>query len=128
VKYRSEYVIHVTSFTPTVLYFSSPQHYAALGRDLEGGASVNLVDAPSPGDVYTAVSRIVKQRVEEEAEAGSEEAALLMGQIDRKLVKQTVMTSVYGVTRYGAADQVRDFHRISFFFSLLYYTVFCIIL
>lgn len=28
-------------------------------------------------------------------------------QIDRKLVKQTVMTSVYGVTYIGARDQIK---------------------
>jgi len=33
-------------------------------------------------------------------------AARLVGQIDRKLVKQTVMTSVYGVTAVGAREQV----------------------
>jgi hypothetical protein len=33
-------------------------------------------------------------------------AARLVGQVDRKLVKQTVMTSVYGVTAVGAREQV----------------------
>jgi DNA-directed RNA polymerase len=33
-------------------------------------------------------------------------AQLLYGQIDRKLVKQTVMTSVYGVTFVGAQIQI----------------------
>lgn len=28
-------------------------------------------------------------------------------QVDRKLVKQTVMTSVYGVTYIGARDQIK---------------------
>lgn len=35
-------------------------------------------------------------------------AARLVGQIDRKLVKQTVMTSVYGVTAVGAREQVEN--------------------
>lgn len=30
-----------------------------------------------------------------------------LGQVDRKLVKQTVMTSVYGVTYIGARDQIK---------------------
>jgi DNA-directed RNA polymerase len=33
-------------------------------------------------------------------------AAFLLGRVDRKVVKQTVMTSVYGVTFLGAKDQV----------------------
>ncbi|THG20320.1 hypothetical protein TEA_029455 [Camellia sinensis var. sinensis] len=34
-------------------------------------------------------------------------AKLLIGQVDRKLVKQTVMTSVYGVTYVGAREQIK---------------------
>lgn len=34
-------------------------------------------------------------------------ASRLLPLINRKLVKQTVMTSVYGVTRYGATEQAR---------------------
>lgn len=34
------------------------QHYAALGRDRQGGASVNLVNGAKPGDVYTEVSQV----------------------------------------------------------------------
>ncbi|PIN06369.1 DNA-directed RNA polymerase [Handroanthus impetiginosus] len=34
-------------------------------------------------------------------------ARLLVNQVDRKLVKQTVMTSVYGVTYIGARDQIK---------------------
>ena len=33
-------------------------------------------------------------------------ARFLLGRVDRKVVKQTVMTSVYGVTYIGARDQV----------------------
>lgn len=35
------------------------------------------------------------------------ESALTLSQVDRKLVKQTVMTSVYGVTYIGARDQIK---------------------
>ncbi|KAG9150581.1 hypothetical protein Leryth_008049 [Lithospermum erythrorhizon] len=34
-------------------------------------------------------------------------AKRLLSQVDRKLVKQTVMTSVYGVTYIGARDQIK---------------------
>jgi DNA-directed RNA polymerase len=46
------------------------QHYAALGRDIEGGTAVNLVDAPKPQDVYKGVAAIVAKKVEEDAAAG----------------------------------------------------------
>lgn len=39
-------------------------------------------------------------------EGVQEIAQLLLPMIDRKLVKQTVMTSVYGVTYIGARDQI----------------------
>ncbi|KAL3568205.1 hypothetical protein D5086_030856, partial [Populus alba] len=58
------------------------QHYAALGRDKLGAATVNLVAGEKPADVYSGIAA-------------------------RKLVKQTVMTSVYGVTYIGARDQIK---------------------
>ena len=39
------------------------QHYAALGLDAKGGAQVNLVPGDKPGDVYTGVCNVVKQKV-----------------------------------------------------------------
>jgi DNA-directed RNA polymerase len=82
------------------------QHYAALGRDDVGGAAVNLTPSDAPQDVYTAVAAVVARRVEADAAAGVPEARALLGHVDRKLVKQTVMTSVYGVTHVGARGQV----------------------
>ena len=38
----------------------------------------------------------------------SEPARLVQGKIDRKIVKQTVMTTVYGVTLIGAKDQIQN--------------------
>ncbi|XP_068836753.1 DNA-directed RNA polymerase, mitochondrial isoform X11 [Capricornis sumatraensis] len=56
------------------------QHYAALGRDSTGAASVNLSPSDLPQDVYSEVAA--------------------------QVVKQTVMTVVYGVTRYGGRLQI----------------------
>ena len=82
------------------------QHYAALGRDIEGAEQVNLVDREKPGDLYTAVSINVQQIVDNDANNGNTLAEKLRGKIKRKIVKQTVMTSVYGVTFIGARDQI----------------------
>lgn len=79
------------------------QHYAALGLDAAGAKVVNLL----PGnrmDIYSVVLNLVKESVEEDA--GSEVAQLALKVLSRKMVKQTVMTSVYGVTHYGAKEQV----------------------
>lgn len=82
------------------------QHYAALGGDIEGAKQVNLIPGDKPSDVYTHVSKIVLESVEKDKEAGLEEAILTLPIISRKLVKQTVMTSVYGVTYVGARAQI----------------------
>jgi DNA-directed RNA polymerase len=83
------------------------QHYAALGGDVEGAQQVNMVaGSERPQDVYEQVSKIVKELTLKEAEDGVEIASELKDVITRKVVKQPVMTSVYGVTKYGAVDQV----------------------
>lgn len=84
------------------------QHYAALSRDVEGAGAVNLIPADAPSDVYSRVAQAVAAIVARDAEEGIREAVQLEGSITRKLVKQPVMTSVYGVTDIGAKDQVQD--------------------
>lgn len=82
------------------------QHYAALGRDAAGAFSVNLTPSDVPQDVYSAVAVLVEEMRQKEAQAGSKIAQVLEGFIRRKVIKQTVMTTVYGVTRYGARLQI----------------------
>jgi len=82
------------------------QHYAALGRDQLGARAVNLVPCDKPQDVYSEIAAIVDRKREEDSRAGVEIAASLEGFIKRKVVKQTVMTTVYGVTKYGASLQI----------------------
>ena len=83
------------------------QHYAALGGDVAGAKQVNLEPGGRPSDIYTAVAEMIKPEIAEEAVQGSEIARLLNGRLTRKMVKQPVMTNVYGVTYAGAKDQVR---------------------
>ncbi|CAI4060872.1 hypothetical protein SKDZ_06G0280 [Saccharomyces kudriavzevii ZP591] len=82
------------------------QHYAALGGDVEGATQVNLVPNDKPQDVYAHVARLVQKRLEIAAEKGDENAKILKDKITRKVVKQTVMTNVYGVTYVGATFQI----------------------
>ena len=108
------------------------QHYAALGKDLEGGAAVNLTPSDAPQDVYSRVLDVVTRKLDndrnipdiigapyEDKEGGEivivdepmrlrgEYARLVADITDRKVIKQTVMTSVYGVTRTGARAQIQ---------------------
>ncbi|XP_053906418.1 DNA-directed RNA polymerase, mitochondrial [Cuculus canorus] len=82
------------------------QHYAALGRDLIGAISVNLMPCSVPQDVYSAVAQQVEEFRKKDAERGVKIAQVLQGFVSRKVVKQTVMTVVYGVTRYGGRLQI----------------------
>ncbi|XP_057494063.1 DNA-directed RNA polymerase 1, mitochondrial-like isoform X3 [Actinidia eriantha] len=89
------------------------QHYAALGRDKLGAAAVNLVAGDKPADVYSGIAARVLDIMQRDAQndpatdPNALRARLLINQVDRKLVKQTVMTSVYGVTYIGARDQIK---------------------
>lgn len=83
------------------------QHYAALGGDTLGAKQVNLEPSEKPQDVYSAVANMVRDEIVAEAVQGNELAKLLQHNITRKVVKQTVMTNVYGVTFMGAIMQVR---------------------
>ncbi|CAA0828792.1 DNA-directed RNA polymerase 1- mitochondrial [Striga hermonthica] len=89
------------------------QHYAALGRDKLGAAAVNLVAGDKPADVYSGIAARVLDIMKKDAagdpatDPNVKHARLLLDQVDRKLVKQTVMTSVYGVTYIGARDQIK---------------------
>ncbi|KAJ7993063.1 hypothetical protein DPEC_G00268550 [Dallia pectoralis] len=82
------------------------QHYAALGRDVIGAISVNLMSCEVPQDVYSVVAQKVEDFRVRDAEKGLKIAKDLAGFINRKVVKQTVMTVVYGVTRYGGRLQI----------------------
>mmetsp|Transcript_59973 Transcript_59973/g.82367 ORF Transcript_59973/g.82367 Transcript_59973/m.82367 type:complete len:197 (-) Transcript_59973:678-1268(-) len=84
------------------------QHYAAFGRDENGGRQVNLADSERPGDVYTAILKLVIKEIENESNPEHLEIAeSLKDNVSRKVIKQTVMTSVYGVTFIGARAQIQ---------------------
>ncbi|TDL27019.1 DNA/RNA polymerase [Rickenella mellea] len=82
------------------------QHYAALGGDGKGAQQVNLSATDRPSDVYTYVANMVERKVAEDAAKGHKVGQLVLGKISRKVVKQTVMTTVYGVTYVGARAQI----------------------
>ena len=102
------------------------QHYAALGRDVEGARHVNLTTIPGddrPQDVYSAVARTIDTHLVRHAEGDLStlrgvkgvpreqvqkiaQHLVAQGTMKRKIVKQTVMTNVYGVTFVGGREQV----------------------
>ena len=84
------------------------QHYAALGGDIEGAGQVNLIPDEKPNDVYLHVARIVKEKLKEVLKTNPDDdmAKFFVENLNRKIVKQTVMTHVYGVTLVGATWQI----------------------
>lgn len=98
--YESSYPIHQDGSC------NGLQHYAALGRDEAGAFSVNLAPSDVPQDVYSKVASIVEKARLKDEENGDEIARVLRNYVRRKVIKQTVMTTVYGVTRYGARLQI----------------------
>lgn len=82
------------------------QHYAALGGDVNGAKQVNLDVTDRPADVYTHVADMVEEAIKKDCEKGEKYALMLRGKVARKVVKQTVMTTVYGVTYIGARAQI----------------------
>lgn len=88
------------------------QHYAALGADTEAASSVNLMPSDVKRDVYVTVLDRVRQKVQNDFDSEEEGVSTVAKQVhhllSRKVVKQTVMTTVYGVTLYGAFKQIRE--------------------
>ncbi|KAF9402672.1 DNA-directed RNA polymerase [Mortierella sp. AD011] len=84
------------------------QHYAALGGDIAGAQQVNLLPSDAPQDVYSGVAQSVERILKKQAAEGVESAQILLGKVTRKIVKQTVMTNVYGVTFVGARAQIEN--------------------
>ncbi|CEF65895.1 DNA-directed RNA polymerase, mitochondrial [Strongyloides ratti] len=90
------------------------QHYAALGRDKDGGGEVNLLPAEKPADIYSVVAMRVDSKREKDEKSNDNsirDIALILrneipDKLPRKLLKQTIMTTVYGVTEYGAVLQI----------------------
>lgn len=85
------------------------QHYCAASRDADGGKWVNLLPSTEPMDAY---SRVLRSVLEIVAADTQDVARMAMPHLDRKLVKQPVMTSNYNVTFIGMRNQVRDQLRI----------------
>ena len=64
------------------------QHYAAFGRDENGGRQVNLEEAERPGDVYTAILKLVIEQIDQESDPDLIEVAeSLKGKVNRKVIK-----------------------------------------
>lgn len=85
---------------------SGLQHYSAMLRDPVGGASVNLIDADKPGDIYTKVAKAAQAKVDKSTDERAE--AWKGGKVVRKIAKQPTMTLCYAATQYGMSSQIQS--------------------
>ena len=83
------------------------QHYAAMLRCKKTASLVNLLPCDQPADTYSTIASGLADIVSAEADKGVPEAVEMDGKICRALVKQPVMTTVYGVTPNGMRKQVQ---------------------
>lgn len=74
------------------------QHLSAVLRDSVGCRSVNLCATDKPQDVYKEVALVVEQLLPPDS--------VWKGKVTRKVVKRNVMTTPYGVSRWGMRDQL----------------------
>lgn len=102
----SEYVSHL----PIQLDGSCNglQHLAAMGRDPIGAVATNVAANTERQDIYTQVLKVVERLVSEDAVAGNPLAHEWVGRLNRKVVKRAVMTTPYGVTERGIAEQLMN--------------------
>ncbi len=80
------------------------QHLSAMGRDAI--ATVNLIPADKPQDIYNDVALAVRATLAKMTTDGDEKAQFWNGHITRSLAKRPVMTLCYGATRMGMSNQL----------------------
>lgn len=84
------------------------QHLSAMARDPIGAKATNVAANRTREDIYSQVAEVVKRIVAQDAAEGNELAHEWVGKITRKVVKRAVMTTPYGVTERGIAEQLMN--------------------
>jgi DNA-directed RNA polymerase len=84
------------------------QHIVALGLDDDAAELVNLSQSNKPVDPYEIVVKRIHRHICELAENGDAMATEALPHIVRSVLKRPLMTTVYRVSRHGAANQVKS--------------------
>lgn len=83
------------------------QHYSAMSQNPLEADHVHLRQRFTFIDLYSSVSRAVQLMCIGRARQSDDQLSVIAGVVvDRKIIKQTVMTYTYGVTPYGAGRQL----------------------
>lgn len=89
------------------------QHLETAGRNVRGAEAVNVIPGDAPRDPYSKVLHRVIERVEDDDGpipdlVRARNSDDLYQYLVRGTVKQSCMTTVYGVTPVGARNQIAD--------------------
>lgn len=82
------------------------QHFSAMLRDTVGGEATNLMCLPVMQDIYARVALQTLKRLKSDTSGDPHVAAWLEHGITRSVVKRSVMTTPYGVTKNAATKYV----------------------
>lgn len=87
------------------------QNFSAMLRDEVGGRATNLIPSSLPNDIYGMVAEVTLQRLgAAEADERGFHKRWLSSEINRSLVKRSVMTLPYGSTRFSCAEFLVEDH------------------
>lgn len=90
---------------------SGIQHLAALLRDYDLGANVNLVKSnhsDTSADLYNTLLEPINKTINKFGENNIAYSNLALIKFDRKTIKQSIMTKVYNVSNYGISKQLQE--------------------
>lgn len=82
------------------------QNFSAMLRDEVGGRATNITDNAVMQDIYKLVAEAATVRMRKVKEPSDLEKRWLAHGIDRSVVKRTVMTTPYGITKRSAVTYV----------------------
>ena len=88
---------------------SGLQHLAGLMKDVTIADKVNLreqTENDNVDDIYTNVMEHVNIKINEYALKNKDYSELSLIKLNRKIIKQPIMTKTYNVSIYGIADQI----------------------
>jgi DNA-directed RNA polymerase len=87
------------------------QHLAAILQDIELGSKVNLTsfnEKEGPKDIYSELLDPINKAINLFGEDNLEFSILSLVKLNRRIIKQSIMTKVYNVSEYGISNQLKS--------------------
>jgi DNA-dependent RNA polymerase len=87
------------------------QHLSAILQDLELGVKTNLIidgENDQPRDIYTEVITPINKAINDYGKENPDFNSLYSVELNRKILKQSIMTLTYNVTRFGIKEQLKS--------------------